>query len=127
MRIALILVICALCIGSSYGVCWTAGPYHIAASALALGIGNVSSSSVCVYGANENLNPTCPLPCQTLLRATWGDCYCRDPTYKPDVGDSVVRPMNVRQIFELLATSAKQKGATCRDWLQENPDWKCAK
>ena len=49
----------------------------MAAKALAIGMGEVSSAGVCVYGKNKNLDDECPVSCQGLITAVWGDCYCR--------------------------------------------------
>eukprot|EP01127_Copromyxa_protea_P002364 TRINITY_DN1224_c0_g1_i1.p1 TRINITY_DN1224_c0_g1~~TRINITY_DN1224_c0_g1_i1.p1 ORF type:complete len:121 (-),score=18.42 TRINITY_DN1224_c0_g1_i1:113-475(-) len=99
------------------------------AAALATGIGSVSSSAVCVYG-NATLNNDCPLPCQGLLLAIVGDCYCRNPNYQPSSirVDPKIKNMTVYQMYLSLATSRYFRGATCRNWLNEpdnQADWNC--
>jgi len=111
--------------------CWTALPYHAAAIALATGIGDMSSSAVCVYAVRGNSSSTdneCPPPCKALLVATWGDCYCRDPTYRPLAcgADKLVYNLTVGQMFQLLATQRYTAAAYCRNWLGDNSHiWQC--
>jgi len=105
--------------------CWTQGPYHIASGALAVGVGNVSSASVCVYSTdNPQFDSSCPLPCQALIAATWGDCYCRDPNYQPQAAgaDNFIRPFSVFQIFQFLAGEGPfglKFYANCRNWIAD--------
>jgi hypothetical protein len=110
--------------------CWGSGVYHLAAEALAIGIGPVDSSAVCVYGSSSSLDEECPLPCQTLLAAAWGDCYCRNPGYKPKSfgANGLIKPMSVHEMYRFLAEPIHEdaKHATCRIWLNENEeDWNC--
>eukprot|EP01120_Amphizonella_sp_Union-15-10_P011120 TRINITY_DN462_c0_g2_i1.p1 TRINITY_DN462_c0_g2~~TRINITY_DN462_c0_g2_i1.p1 ORF type:complete len:142 (+),score=13.19 TRINITY_DN462_c0_g2_i1:28-426(+) len=108
--------------------CFSLAPYHLAAKALAQGTGNINSSSPCVYGNSSVQNSSCSAACKGLILATWGDCYCKDRDYLPDVSDLLVRTLNVEQIFELLATDKYSKFANCRDWLNEPDnyrDWNC--
>lgn len=69
--------------------------------ALHQGVGNVASHGACIYGATTILDGSCPLPCQALITATWGDCYCQDPSYKPGNGD--FSTMSVEQVFGIIA------------------------
>jgi len=132
MQLAVILACLLAFCGSSYAFCWTSGPYHIAASALAVGVGNLTSSSVCVYGNNANLNNECPFPCQALIVATWGDCYCRDMDYQPNAGraDPVIKSLSVKQVFSFLAgTNNAYAGNSCRTWMSNSDQvakWKCS-
>lgn len=115
---------CFVTMGESF--CWGSGAYHLAAEGLAIGIGPIDSSAVCVYGISASLDEECPLPCQTLLAATWGDCYCRHPGYKPKSfgANGLIKPMSTHEMFRFLAEDAPH--ATCRVWLNENKgDWEC--
>ena len=109
--------------------CWGSGVYHVSAEALAIGIGSVDSSAVCVYGNVRSLDDECPLPCQTLLASTWGDCYCRSPGYKPKSfgANGLIKPLSVHEMYRFLALfSVEAPFATCRVWLNENKgDWNC--
>jgi len=123
-----ILLILFTFISTALSICWTSGPYHIAASALSVGVGNKTSASVCVYDNSTALNDQCPLPCEALLATTWGDCYCRDPDYHPEAtgADDFIKSLTVKQIFYLLATNMYTTGATCRNWLQsQKSSWTC--
>lgn len=88
------------------------------------GIGPVESAAVCVYGTNSGLDDECPLPCQTLLISTWGDCYKRHPLYKPEppIGSGWFKTaMTTYDLFEFIATPSKEAPyATCRDWMMDN-------
>jgi len=128
-----VLLVCALTLVASVNAfCWTSGPYHLAASALAIGVGNFSSSSVCVYGNNPNINNDCPFPCQALITATWGDCYCQDPNYLPNAAgaDPVIKPMSVQQVFSFMAgMNNAYTGNSCRQWMSNSDQaakWKCS-
>jgi len=44
--------------------CVVNGPYHVAAAMLQLGLGNLSTSAVCQYGADTDLNSACSLTCK---------------------------------------------------------------
>jgi len=108
--------------------CWTSAAYHVASQAFAVGVGDPSSNSVCIYGNNTRLSYDCPLACETLISATWGDCYCNDPNYRPDAfgADPLIKPMTVYQVFSVLATSKYATGANCRLWMAgRNSSWTC--
>ena len=105
----LCLLLLLLWIGAASASCWSAVGYHAAASALATGLGDMSSSAVCVYSAKVNSSATnaeCPPPCKALLAAAWGDCYCRDPAYQPLSwgADKLVYNLTVAQMFLLVGT-----------------------
>ena len=124
----LFLILCGAKEGTSF--CWGSGVYHVAAEALAIGIGPIDSSAVCVYGALKDLDEECPLPCQTLLATAWGDCYCRSPGYKPKSfgANGLIKPLSVREMYQFLAepVHGDASHATCRTWLNENRgDWEC--
>jgi len=126
MSKAIFIVFCAISV--AMGICFSNIPYHLAADALSVGVGNLTSSSVCIYGKNPALDNECGPPCKLLLSAVWGDCYCKEPYYKPNASraDSFVRKLNVREIFELLGTYKHTNGATCRKWLEERErSWRC--
>jgi hypothetical protein len=132
MRIFLLVLCLALVlVQAARASCWTAVAYHAAAAALATGLGEVSSSAVCVYSPKANvtgMNDACPPPCMTLLAATYGDCYCRDPVYRPLSwdADKLVYNMTVAQMFLLVATPRFAASAYCRAWMDEREhDWKC--
>eukprot|EP01130_Rhizamoeba_saxonica_P003334 TRINITY_DN1414_c0_g1_i2.p1 TRINITY_DN1414_c0_g1~~TRINITY_DN1414_c0_g1_i2.p1 ORF type:complete len:134 (-),score=20.16 TRINITY_DN1414_c0_g1_i2:24-425(-) len=123
-----ILIVMSIIVFAS-ATCWTSGPYHVASKAFAIGVGSMNSSSVCVYGSNKRLNRDCNLACQGIIEAVWGDCYCRDPDYYPDVSDPVIRKLTVGQIFQLLATDEYYPAASCRDWLNSASNrhmWTCS-
>lgn len=91
----------------SSATCWSSFFYHADADALALSIGPIESKAVCVYGSNPELDEECPLPCQLLLYACMGDCYKRNPDYRPDFWFSDLgklrRWSSVREMFFSLA------------------------
>jgi len=125
LAIALFL---AIYITLLHGFCISTGPYHLASKAFAEGVGLLNTSSPCVYGNASISNSSCPVTCKTLIVATWGDCYCKDPFYTPKVSDFLVRNLTVFDIFQLLSTSKWSKSANCRDWLNEADQvkmWKC--
>lgn len=110
--------------------CWGSGIYHVAAEALGIGIGPIDSSAVCVYGNLKELDDECPLSCQTLLISAWGDCYCRNPHYKPKSfgANGLIKPLSVLEMYRFLASPIHDDAphATCRTWLNENKeDWQC--
>lgn len=117
---------------SSESFCWGSGIYHVAAEALAMGIGPIDSQAVCVYGNLKDLDAECPLTCQTLLATAWGDCYCRNPNYKPKSfdADNAIKNLSVYDMFKFLSenTQTDAPHATCRLWLKEKKqDWHCGK
>ena len=111
--------------------CWTSSLYHQSAWALAKSIGPIDSDAVCVYGTDKSLNDECSPPCQALLMAVWGDCYCRNKDYKPSsfLGhvDKIVSGKSVRDIFHLFTNTTTKGGRsdllgyiTCRNWMKES-------
>jgi len=110
-------------------MCLIDQPYHLAAEAFAVGIGKTRSLAPCKYGNNTRLDSDCPTSCLALIVTVWGDCYCNEPTFIPPPNmlvDDVVEGLSVRNMFELLATPIKFKGASCRTWLsQKERNWKC--
>lgn len=112
--------------------CWTSGAYHESAWLLINGIGGIDSDAVCVYGHDASLNEECPLPCSSLLKMVWGDCYCRNPKYVPTQTGSIdpqVRDKGIFQVYTFISTSSVvAPGATCRNWLNETENrhsWTC--
>jgi hypothetical protein len=107
----------------------------VAAKALAIGIGDLTSAGVCVYGLHDGLNDDCPISCKGLITATWGDCYCRNPQYKPDTVDvdDILAPMDVHGLFAFINGSSSKYGtkwnATCRSWIGQEAEtkmWMCS-
>jgi len=85
-------------------ICISNVAYHQAAKALGYGMGNVSTSSVCRYGNVQGLNTQCPTLCSSLITATWGDCYCKEPNYKPgNVSNDLINQLTVQQYFLFFA------------------------
>jgi hypothetical protein len=126
LPILLHVVIVITMIQGASALCWGSGGYHVAAMAMAVGIGTIDSQAVCVYGSEKTLNDDeCPLPCQSILSATWGDCYSRSPLYKPKAlgSDNAIKSLSVYDMYRFLATPSKEaEHATCRTWLNENKD-----
>eukprot|EP01121_Diplochlamys_sp_Union-15-3_P006636 TRINITY_DN1713_c0_g1_i1.p1 TRINITY_DN1713_c0_g1~~TRINITY_DN1713_c0_g1_i1.p1 ORF type:complete len:139 (+),score=15.30 TRINITY_DN1713_c0_g1_i1:26-418(+) len=111
-----------------YSFCFSLGPYHLSAAAFAQGLGDINSSSVCVYGNTSVSNSSCPLACESLIVATWGDCYCKDRFYRPNTSNALVRTLTVYEMYELLATPKYFRSANCRDFLNRQDSlesWKC--
>lgn len=122
------------CVAALAGAtCWSAVVYHAAATAFATGVGDTGSAAVCVYSRRDNTSVTgldneCAPPCKALLTAVWGDCYCRDPAYRPLAwdADALVHNLSVAQVFLLLAAPRPVASATCRTWLNDNrASWQC--
>ncbi len=111
--------------------CWTSSVYHESAWLLAKSIGPVDSDAVCVYAdrKDDNLDEECSPPCQALIMAVWGDCYCRNPNYQPSTFgghvDKTVSGKSVKEIFKLFSdvksssSSGGAKSITCRNWMRE--------
>eukprot|EP01108_Squamamoeba_japonica_P000286 TRINITY_DN1056_c0_g1_i1.p3 TRINITY_DN1056_c0_g1~~TRINITY_DN1056_c0_g1_i1.p3 ORF type:complete len:127 (-),score=38.29 TRINITY_DN1056_c0_g1_i1:60-440(-) len=122
------LLVLAL-VAAASASCWSAVPYHLAAKAFAEGTGNVTSQSACKYGSLPQLNSVCPTACLTLLKATWGDCYCNDQAYQPSVSNPFIAGLTVEQIYEVLAGSfGGFQGANCRQYLAQpatQSKWRC--
>jgi hypothetical protein len=75
-----------------------------------------------------HLDDECSPPCKALLAAAWGDCYCRDPSYRPLAwdADAVVYNLTVAQMFQLVASPRHVPSATCRTWMNDNREaWQC--
>lgn len=92
---------------------------------LAVGIGPIDSSAVCVFGSVKGLDEECPLSCQSLLMTAWGDCYQRNPDYRPRAfgASAQIKSMSVYQMFQFIAEpSIVAPHATCRNWLVENKE-----
>lgn len=126
----LLLVCCNVRLAESF--CLGSGIYHLAAEALSVGIGPLDSDAVCVYGNNKDLDEDCPFSCQALLTSAWGDCYCRNPDYKPKsfAANGLLRPLSVYETFKFMAQLLHPEAphATCRIWLNEHKaDWTCYK
>lgn len=64
---ALLFVVLA---ASAEGFCIARGPYYVAAKALAVGIGNITSHAVCKFttAPGISLDGTCPDACMILIR-----------------------------------------------------------
>ena len=119
MRVLLLLVLVA---ASASGFCITRTGYYVASKALAVGIGLVQSNAACKFTnvTGISLNGDCPPQCAVLIRATWGDCYCEQPTFVPDAGDAPFDAMTAQQLFQFIAGSYNSSygvQAHCRDWM----------
>jgi hypothetical protein len=64
-----------------------------------------------------------------LIRATWGDCYCSSPDYRPQVGDDPIDNFTTMQIFAFMALpSTVAAQSQCRDFLalpDSKSKWQC--
>lgn len=117
------------------GTCWSSSFYHVAARALITGIGPVRSNAPCVFGKDVGLNDECPPPCWSLIVATLGECYVRDPSYVPRSLDGETsfpfKNKTVEEIMHMIRRPFTGKenggsreeeigaGMTCRNYLEE--------
>ena len=68
-------------------------------------MGPVQSNAACKYtnATGVPLNADCPPQCALLLRAVWGDCYCKEPSYLPKTGDAPINSFTTFQMFSFIA------------------------
>ena len=109
---------------------------------LAVGIGKIDSDAVCVYDSKlSDLDEECPLSCRSLVASVLGDCYDRNPNYRPpsrddsllfsQTVDPAVKGKTVRETLSLIAglsyaeddeprrSASPFQHFTCRLWLHE--------
>merc|ERR1711991_731800 len=132
MKVSTILIalLASLCVLKVRTFCLTALGYHTAAKALAVATGPLGTQSPCQYGNGVQLNSNCSYSCSAFLSATWGDCYCKDQSYKPQTGNPLVSTLSTHQIYDLLANPAGFgfQQANCHDWLNtaaQKKKWMC--
>ena len=118
----MLLLAILLLASSTEAFCITRTGFYIAAKALAVGIGNVTSSAACKFSSvtGIDLNSDCPPQCALLIRTTWGDCYCEQPSFVPAAGDAPFSNYTAQQLFEFIAGVQDPSlglQAHCRDWM----------